>query len=313
MGGVGVGSGRAVDRPGEGDGDPAVGGGLFDAGAVVGEEFEAAAKVGEAGAVGLGGVEGEPVAGIGNGDTQFGADATRVKADAEDARTGFTTVFAGVFEKRKNEGGGGGDGAGGGIGVDGVDEAVFEAGFFEAQVAFELVEFDAERGEAALRAEGVAEVVGEFLGDAFDGVAVVFFGEDGVEGVEEKVRVDLGLELAELGGAGGGFEAGGVEFGGDGFGTDFDGEVEKAPAEEGEEAADDAEAHEHRAKFVRRRSADVRKDKMFGAGGLDEAESQAERADEKENGPRLHLPPGDAVEQFAQAATDRQTGNGAND
>lgn len=92
-------------------------------------------------------------------------------------------------------------------------EVAFKAHLFDFQVAAEEIDFDAEGdfGDADV-VEGEAEEIGETYDHAFGAwrVGMNEFG-DGVEGIEEKVRMELHAEGIELGGGEAGFELGGAE------------------------------------------------------------------------------------------------------
>jgi hypothetical protein len=92
-------------------------------------------------------------------------------------------------------------------------EAVAETGLFDFEVALEEGDFVAERDDMFVGVvQGVAEEIAEFGDHAIGFFDVdVHEGADAVEGVEEEVRIELGLEGDEFGLGEAAFEFGGFE------------------------------------------------------------------------------------------------------
>jgi hypothetical protein len=173
-------------------------GGDIKAGAGPMTEGEAAADVIEADTVA--GVWVKAGARVRDGNGEGGGRDFGGNADEAATGLGGDAVFDGIFDERFEGENGDAEGEGGGIDGEFGAEVAAEAKLFDFEVSADDGEFLLERDEGVVVAEEVAKDVGEVE----DGLACALSigGDDaveGIEGVEEEVGVDLGLEGAEFG------------------------------------------------------------------------------------------------------------------
>lgn len=251
--------------------EAAFGQGCFDPSAAAVEEFETlgdeAERVAsrEKGFVGEGG---RFVDGVGDDDLVV----VRVEGEGDGDFASFeemgNPVADGVFDDRL-EGEGRDLEVGGGGGVrEGEAEAGAEAGAFDVEIVADEVEFGGEGdGLAVAAGHGATEEVGELAEDALGlGGLVRDDGGDGVEGVEEEMGADLGLERAGLGEGGGQFAAGAAVVG--------------AGADEGEREAEKAHIDGEVVR-IGERDTESLVGGRFEEGGGDEASTGGEESSER--------------------------------
>lgn len=130
----------------------------------------------------------------------FSPDTGRY-VDTQWERAGLLSVFQGVFEQGENEKGWHEAGGCERFRINFVLELFFKANFLDLEVVFQGGEFFGEGFEFLAGLKGEAEEISEGLCDIADFFVVFCFRDDGVQGVKEEMRVDLGAQNFHFRGA----------------------------------------------------------------------------------------------------------------
>lgn len=134
-------------------------------------------------------------------EAEGGGEAADADGDGAAGEAGGDGILHRVFDEGLDGVGGNFGGGGGGVALEVEVEAVAEAGALDFEVVLDETEFLGEGDEAALLGvEGEAEEAGETFQHGFGaGRVIANQGEDGVDGIEEKVRLEAGFEGGKAG------------------------------------------------------------------------------------------------------------------